>query len=276
MKHEQKGQIEALRFAYWSSMYQYDAPAFTLKKIGWIQVGNDFCFSVPEGNDMILLLYCLEGSSTSYTKKGIFTISPGEALIYNIRDGYHAESISDNHKFILIYMSGMFANSVLKHLEKDRGNLFFATPDIIPICEKIYELASHNWSYSSDIQISHLLYELLGKLLIPFNKKYNTEPAVRYIHKYYMKKITTSHLAELCHMEDCHFIRCFKQDYGITPHKYIINYRISEAQKLLLKTDLPISVISLKTGFDDTSYFSRVFKKQTSCLPHTFRKFPYT
>lgn len=68
-----------------------------------------------------------------------------------------------------------------------------------------------------------------------------------------------------------HFIRLFKADYGESPLQYINHRKIELAETLLATTDLNIKQIASRTGFDDHSYFIRLFRKTTGTTPATYR-----
>ncbi len=72
--------------------------------------------------------------------------------------------------------------------------------------------------------------------------------------------VTQSHLAAL-----------FRQQYGMTPTRYLGNRREQQAKKMLAATDMPIIDIAAAIGFDSLSAFYAFFKKQTGTTPHTFR-----
>lgn len=60
--------------------------------------------------------------------------------------------------------------------------------------------------------------------------------------------------------------------FGITISKYIISLRMDYASRLLLTTNLPILTISENCGFNNLSYFLRVFKKHYNLTPTEYRK----
>lgn len=70
---------------------------------------------------------------------------------------------------------------------------------------------------------------------------------------------------------EVHFIRLFKEHYGVTPLQFNRNKRIEKAMHLLESTELPIKDIALSTGFENAYYFSRMFKKITTVTPSEFR-----
>ena len=95
--------------------------------------------------------------------------------------------------------------------------------------------------------------------------------ALRYIDTYYRRKITNDELAKLCNMSTQSFTRSFKHEIGMTVCKYLKKKRISVAARLLKDHTLSIQQIAYKTGFDDASYFNRIFKSIECVTPSTYR-----
>jgi AraC-like DNA-binding protein len=58
----------------------------------------------------------------------------------------------------------------------------------------------------------------------------------------------------------------------MTPIAYLNRYRITQAKRLLRETDQSITEIALTVGFSDSSYFSRVFRRETGLSPDAFRR----
>ncbi len=65
--------------------------------------------------------------------------------------------------------------------------------------------------------------------------------------------------------------RLFLQHTGMSLHRYLLHYRIQQAIRLLLDTDLSVSEICYRCGFHDLAHFSKYFKKETGRSPSTFR-----
>ena len=70
-----------------------------------------------------------------------------------------------------------------------------------------------------------------------------------------------------------YFRRCYKEDFNMTPHEYLTNMRIDLAKKTL-RDDVVLSIerIAYLCGFNDSYYFSKVFKKHTGLTPRDYRK----
>lgn len=69
-----------------------------------------------------------------------------------------------------------------------------------------------------------------------------------------------------------HLCRAFRGRYGISPLKYVHALRVSRAKMLLSDTGLSISEIAYRVGFNDTNYFTQLFKKMTGLTPSAFRR----
>jgi transcriptional regulator GlxA family with amidase domain len=78
-------------------------------------------------------------------------------------------------------------------------------------------------------------------------------------------------MAEVCSLTPRTLNRRFKRATGQTPQTYLQALRIEQAKKLLENTELPISEIVNKVGYDDVSSFARLFKKLTSLSPGYYR-----
>lgn len=68
------------------------------------------------------------------------------------------------------------------------------------------------------------------------------------------------------------FKREFKKHFDDTPANYIRNKRMKKAADLLINSSLTVSEISFRVGYEDSSYFSRLFCQKFSILPSDYRK----
>ncbi len=102
--------------------------------------------------------------------------------------------------------------------------------------------------------------------------KYNIQPVLIHIQNNLQHDIHITELAGMACLSKDHFSKVFKSITGMAPCDYIIRKRIERAQFLLLTTDLSQKEITEQTGFKTVSYFSRIFKKNTSYTPEKYRK----
>ena len=76
--------------------------------------------------------------------------------------------------------------------------------------------------------------------------------------------------AEKLHLSVEELNQICKASVGSSAKQYLLDLKITEAKRLLLFSDLNISEIAFQLGFEDSSYFSRIFKKKTSLSPSYF------
>ncbi|MBD0830724.1 AraC family transcriptional regulator [Aestuariibaculum sediminum] len=87
------------------------------------------------------------------------------------------------------------------------------------------------------------------------------------------KDITVDLLAEKAYMSTSHFHKKFKNTLGVSPIDYINSEKIKFSKKLIKESkDFRMSEIAFKSGFNNTSYFNRQFKKMEMMTPQQFKK----
>ncbi|NLT97016.1 MAG: helix-turn-helix domain-containing protein [Christensenellaceae bacterium] len=108
---------------------------------------------------------------------------------------------------------------------------------------------------------------------VPDTKHTDTiQKVMEYVNANYMKRITLNDISEHVSFSVSYLSRIFKEEKGINLSSYINEVRIRNAKTLLLTSDMPLSSITYCCGFDDQSYFSKVFKKFTGTTPGKYRE----
>lgn len=92
-----------------------------------------------------------------------------------------------------------------------------------------------------------------------------------FMEEYHSERIELGDLAKAAFMSRFHYVRIFKQIYGVTPRSYLKDMRISKA-KALLRAGHSITHTCLEVGYESLTTFSSVFKKCTSYSPKEFQK----
>lgn len=95
--------------------------------------------------------------------------------------------------------------------------------------------------------------------------------ALQYINKNYNEKISLKDIETNLHVNSSYFSTLFKHEMGVTFTDYLNSMKIERACGLLTNTNFSIIDISLSTGFDDQSYFTKVFKKSKGVTPKEYR-----
>ena len=102
--------------------------------------------------------------------------------------------------------------------------------------------------------------------------KVRMKAMVSYLHLHYHENITLGDIAASANISESEVLREFNTYMGITPIKYLIQYRIQMATMLLTTTDTKIAEICNQCGFTDISYFTKVFRELKGMPPAKYRK----
>ena len=94
---------------------------------------------------------------------------------------------------------------------------------------------------------------------------------LQFIQAHYMEPITLGQLSQLVHISTSECLRCFHRVIGISPVKFIKQFRIQQAADLLLHSALPVGEVGAACGFEDSSYFIRSFREAKGMTPLEYR-----
>jgi len=106
----------------------------------------------------------------------------------------------------------------------------------------------------------------------PRQDKMVLQPAINYLEMHYNSKISEEKLANLCGLSPSKFSRLFSQTFDITFQEYLIRYRLKQSCRLLLNPVASIADVAYSVGFNDPSYYARIFKKYIGESPSVFRQ----
>ena len=109
------------------------------------------------------------------------------------------------------------------------------------------------------------------KDLLSTKKQNSLKLILSYIFQNYNKKLKLIEISEHLNLSPQYLCKFFKELTGTNIVEYINHYRIDKASSLLKISSLSITDISLECGFENLSYFNRVFKKQLGCTPTGYR-----
>lgn len=96
--------------------------------------------------------------------------------------------------------------------------------------------------------------------------------ATQYIRSHYAEKISLKDVAMRVYLSPAYFSRIFRQETGETFNSYLNRVRVEQSKKLLAQKDIRLIDISLMTGFENQSYFTKVFKRVTGISPLQYRQ----
>ncbi len=247
-------------------------------------------------HEHLQVYYFVDGMA--YLECGLnnFKIVSGNIAIANSNELHYLESLSDNLKFYIIRIEPtfLFSNQVdllqtkylaplaLNHIVFDN---LIQNDYLILKCIKTILYEYNNKEIGYELSIKANIYQLIVLLLRShvykifsedefIERKHSLEKfecIFDLIEEKYMDKITLKELASHVNLSAPHFCRTFKQITGKTTVDFINGIRLDKAIYYLNKTDLNMTEIAMRCGFDSINYFSRLFKKNYNISPTQYR-----
>lgn len=98
------------------------------------------------------------------------------------------------------------------------------------------------------------------------------ERALEYIKSHLQEPLTLDEVADAINISRCYFSRLFKEKFGVSFTTYVSSLRIKQTKQLLMRSDLSITEIAFKVGFQSMSQFNRTFKDFEKQTPSAFRR----
>lgn len=95
---------------------------------------------------------------------------------------------------------------------------------------------------------------------------------IQYIGAHYMEEISLNDIAASVNISKNTAMRYFAANIGVSPVDYLIKYRIGISCKMLRETSDKISHIAGCVGYENTSYFCRLFRKYVGVSPKKYRE----
>ena len=185
-------------------------------------------------------------------------IAPVNSLIYSkYIDGILHSSIS-----ILPFQED---NPVVKPIldrigilyESTKGKQFSVFSAVVQLWESLLEYASVIMQQPPPHE-DMLLKARMNKML-------------QYIHDNYQSRVQLSSIANAANISVSEALRCFQRSIQTTPVRYLIDYRLNSAKLMLISTSDTVAAISSACGFENPSYFCRMFKRKYSITPKGVR-----
>ena len=134
------------------------------------------------------------------------------------------------------------------------------------------------FSLNSIERIASLLHKLLEEVkgYCEENGQKKSQKAVEvvkaYIAEHYKDDISLTEAAELVLLNPKYLGELFKKDTGLNYSEYLLKYRLDLAKEMLLDVRCRVGEVGEKVGYQDSKYFSRLFKKHVGVTPKQYKK----
>ncbi|WP_425562116.1 helix-turn-helix domain-containing protein [Litoribacillus peritrichatus] len=93
-----------------------------------------------------------------------------------------------------------------------------------------------------------------------------------FIEQQLSSRISIHQLAQLSHLSPSHFQRVFRENLNTSPHQYVLQKRLSKAQRLLQDSSITLCQIAELCGFSSQAAMSNSFRKCLNVTPGQLRR----
>ncbi|WP_407483202.1 helix-turn-helix domain-containing protein [Elizabethkingia meningoseptica] len=215
-------------------------------------------------------------------------VAPGETMVIDFPEASESPSqcisLSFNPEFVERSLNELNLNAPkIDHTSNWNISLnefyLFNTPSLAMATNNIMRIAMEDNPQKdviADFALKELLIRLMqtqGRSLVEksiLKSKSHIGFVVEHIRKNLHQKLTIDQIADMTYLSKSNFFKMFKQEFGISPNRFILNERIKKAKELLAK-DESIKEVAFQTGFSDTNYFTRVFRQYEGTTPKIFQ-----
>ena len=229
------------------------------------------------------LLYVATGSAHFFFQGKEQEVDAGNVVLYfpheEQRYFYRA---ADHPEVFWVHFTGYDVTNILAYYGLSRKQRVYRTGT----------LPEFRWIFTRMIQelqccrplFEEFLASLLNDLLLLIRRQTlcdsgsvssvqnEIELAAAYFNEHYNEDISIREYAKEHHISTNHFIRNFRIFFGMTPARYLVALRMSNAQALLETQQYSIKEVAAIVGYRDPLYFGQVFRREVGMPPSEYRK----
>lgn len=263
-----------------------------------IRLHTRFIHFPPHRHNYVEVIYMVQGTTTHFIDHQKYTLQQGDILFLSPSSLQEIEAAGQDDIAVNFMIRPSFFDSIFTILPAEetplrsfliqcikgtgtKSCLLFHTKDIIPIENLLENLI---WSILSDEPDRRSLNEITMSLLL-INLMNHSEKAeildqsydhqlvlklLRYIEVHY-KDGSLEDFAEKEHISLYTISRLIRKKTGRTYKELLADRRMKQAVFLLKNTPLTVDEISLRIGYENTSYFHRLFRKYYGMSPRQYR-----
>ncbi len=247
-----------------------------------------------------------EGTATFFIGEEKIQVCEGQAVFIN-RDILHSIHNSGDSNCVILsfmfhtrflfednstptatmYLKPILSDSSFRHLLFDRKDMW-GRGMLTLISNLLDTNLSQEFGYEllTKSILSEFWFQLVKKLKVQYvphatgqktlsPDQNRIKDAILYIEEHFSETITLEDIAASIHVSKSECCRCFKRAVNLTPFEYLMKYRILQAAERILQNDksaASIANLASSVGFNNTSYFNKLFKEYFGCTPLQYRR----
>lgn len=279
--YDKDGSFGKVRFGYIPVKTVYDGVLDQVLLSGWHRVNDQYVIIRENGDpgtrpDYYVILFTVGGQGELVMGEEHKFLLPGScAFVPAWKQSAYFTSAGREWEFYWIHVTGTNAKTILSDLERFGKHSFEGSDyhEYLRIVSGIVDSERTGQDY--EIYTAGLIMQLL--LLAERDLRAEKLPAAaggrvvmkvkQYLEEHYGEKLNIGDLARSSFISEEHLIRLFRKETGMTPHRYLMELRISQARKLLRLSPFTVGHIAQVCGFSSIRAFCTQYKAFTGQTP---------
>lgn len=227
-----------------------------------------------------LIHFILEGKGEFTVNNLTYHLKKGQGFL--IEPDYQVTYISDKTNpwtYVWVGFSGREAGEMLHSIGLTQENPIFTCEQGDKLKKYVFDMLAHNYSNRADTyRLTGMLYLFLSVIAEAQKNRIETPSgntyvnhAISYIQNHYSIPVSVEEISDYVGINRSYLSSLFKEYTGMSPVKYLQNFRITRAQHMLTVTDISVESIALSCGYQSAEAFHKIFRQLTGMSPKTFR-----
>jgi AraC family transcriptional activator of pobA len=279
-------------------------PIYSIQRFNCNEINSDFYINTfknhlidhsfveePHRHNSYVLVFFTKGSGKHDVDFDTFNIKPGSMFFLQPGQIHHWSLSDDIDGFVAFYSQEMY-NLYFRQKTIDAYPFYSSmgnSPEMIFDAKGSNEIESYFYNMLEEYQGNKMMKQdkimnLLDSIHIEIARKYNEDSVLEthsynvkikefnvLLEKYFTKEKAASFYASKLHITLKHLNRICNEILKKTTTQVITDRIILEAKRMLMDKKRTVNEIATSLGFEDYSYFVRLFKKHTAMTPKAFR-----
>lgn len=229
------------------------------------------------------LIFCLNGSGFIRLENQLHQVTKGNLAWLPVRLPHeHFPAKRQPWEILWLRIDGAKLNNIMQLLNVGQQPVFVLSEpeNITALFQQIFSLMSDH-TLVADARCDMLCSQLIFTLLENRSDEAAASPVIAHrglgrliyqIHSHYHDDWDIDKFMHTCQVSKSQLFRLFQQAFNQSPLKWLKNYRLSQARRLLVETSDSISAIAGQVGYHDPLHFSRDFHRACGVSPSEFRR----
>ncbi len=269
---------------------------YTVEYINGFALGYAVSSSAVPANDYHCeddyeIMYVRSGSRRAFVTDASYLLSPGTLMFINRNELHKTARVSEEYeRFVLNFTADYIFPNILDEMQILFDRRVYAPADV-SFTDRIFFAVFSEWerlrkgdriaaeNIKCYLNILLTYYIRSGEELKDIGAKLDNpsvERLIAYMNDNFGDRITLADAANMLHLSQAYLSKLFFKYTGFGFSEYLKTIRIEHAKKLLETTGESIKDIAAECGFDDSNYFSTVFKKKTGKAPLQYKKMTHS